>query len=339
MLKTKLMLSKENQKEIIGIDLAKKSLQAHIQRLDITKNFDNSPKGFKALIKWLKAHQLDRGSLLFLMEYTGRHHYRICVFLESQGCDVAIVSPLEINKTLGVQRGKSDPIDAKRICEYGYRHYDKLKVYKLPNQSLIKLKTLRTTEKKMTKDLTGYKTTLEELKATDIGDISESVKVIKKQIKHLKKLINQLQDCINQIMKQDVELSQNFKLLNSIKGIGPKTALLVLVVTENFTKFNNARQLSCYSGIAPFPYQSGTSINGRNRVNHLANKEMKQMLYMCAMNALRFDAELKKYYDRKKEEGKASMSVINAVKNKLVARMFAIVKRQTPYVEIYKNVA
>lgn len=339
MLKSKLMHSNRNQKEIIGIDLAKKSFQTHIQRLDITKNFDNSPKGFKALIKWLKAHQLDMSSLLFLMEYTGRHHYRICLFLERKDCGVAIVSPLEINRTLGVQRGKSDPIDAKRICEYGYRHYDKLKVYKLPNQSLIKLKTLRATERKMTKDLKGYKTTLQELKTTDIGDISESVKVIKKQIKHLKKMIKHLQECINQIIKQDMELSQNFKLLNSIKCLGPKTALLVLVVTENFTKFDNARQLSCYSGIAPFPYQSGSSIRGRNKVNHLANKEMKQMLYMCAMNAMRFNSEMKKYYERKVAEGKAPMSVLNAIKNKLVAKMFAVIKRQTPYVEIYRNVA
>jgi transposase len=115
-----------------------------------------------------------------------------------------------------------------------------------------------------------------------------------------------------------------------------QTAIYLLVATKGFDVFENWRQLACYSGVAPFPYQSGTSIRGRNKVHPLADKKLKSLLNMCAICAVRYDRELKAYYERKVKEGKAKMLVINNVRAKLLARVFAVINRGTPFVNTYK---
>ena len=110
----------------------------------------------------------------------------------------------------------------------------------------------------------------------------------------------------------------------------------MLVHTHTFTAFKDARQFACYCGIAPFEYASGTSIKGKTKVSHLANKKLKSLLNMAALNAVRFDSELKAYYERRVKEGKNKMCVLNIIRNKLVSRVFAVVKRGTPYVDVLK---
>jgi len=138
---------------------------------------------------------------------------------------------------------------------------------------------------------------------------------------------------------EDQQLKNDYTLIQSIPGIGKQTALYLLIVTKGFTAFNNARQLACYAGVAPFPYQSGTSIKGRNKVSHLADKKLKSLLNMCALNAKRWDFEIEKYYNYKVAQGKNKMLVLNNVRNKLLTRVFAVTNRQQPYVNTKKFAA
>jgi transposase len=103
--------------------------------------------------------------------------------------------------------------------------------------------------------------------------------------------------------------------------------------TDNFQKFSSSRQFSCYTGVVPLEHSSRTSIRGKSRVSHYANKKAKQLLNLAASVAIQHK-ELKQYYQRRVAEGKSKMSTLNIVRNKLVDRMFAVVKRQTPYQEI-----
>ncbi len=134
-------------------------------------------------------------------------------------------------------------------------------------------------------------------------------------------------------------MKSNFDLVLSIDGIGIITALYTIVYTGNFTKFNNARQFASYCGVAPFPNSSGTSLMGRTKVSHLANKKLKSLLNMASKSDIQHNVELKAYYLKKVEEGKNKMSIINVVSNKLISRMFAVVKRQSPYVDLMKYAA
>ncbi len=125
-------------------------------------------------------------------------------------------------------------------------------------------------------------------------------------------------------------------LMQSIPGIGPQTSMMLILTTNGFREFPTWRKMACYSGCAPFEYSSGTSVRGRTKVHTYADKKLKSNLYLCVLNNLKNSAEMKQYYERKKEEGKHSMLIINNLKCKLLSRIYAVVKRETPYVDTYK---
>ena len=110
----------------------------------------------------------------------------------------------------------------------------------------------------------------------------------------------------------------------------------MLVTTNNFTSFENGRKYACYSGIAPFENASG-KYQGKTQISHLANKRVKALLSNGANSAYKWDPEIKAYSERKIKEGKHHNLVINSIRCKLVNRVFAVVNRQTPYVNIYQQ--
>jgi transposase len=122
--------------------------------------------------------------------------------------------------------------------------------------------------------------------------------------------------------------------LLSITGIGIVNAVMLIICSNNFQGITNARSFACYCGVAPFEYSSGTSVRGKTRVSNLANKKMKANLTNAARSAVVHNNELRIYYKRKREEGKAHGTVMNAVKFKIISRAFAVIKRQTPFVKI-----
>lgn len=144
---------------------------------------------------------------------------------------------------------------------------------------------------------------------------------------------------MKEVIAHEPALLHNYQLLLSIRGIGEVNAISTLVHTNNFEAFETARQYACYLGIAPFGNTSGTSVKGKPQVSHVGAKLLKADLSQAAKSAVVWDKELKSYYERKRKEGKAYGVVLNAVKFKLVCRMFAVVRRRTPFVDLltYKN--
>ena len=146
--------------------------------------------------------------------------------------------------------------------------------------------------------------------------------------------IKKIEKRMKQVVEQDPAIKKLYELVISVKGIGLINAVLFLVHTNAFTGFDNPRQYACYIGVAPFGQSSGTSLNIPDKVSQLANKKLKAMLTQAANTAVLHDKELNKYYHRKLDQGKNKYAVLNAVKNKLIHRVFAVVKRGTPYVEL-----
>ena len=147
----------------------------------------------------------------------------------------------------------------------------------------------------------------------------------------LEKEIKDTGTAIKTLLQEDQAVQRNYELATSVVGIGFATAIHFIIATENFTRFPNARKLICYCGVAPFKYESGSSIRGKTRVSHLANKKLKNLLTMAAICAVRFDPILKQKFEQKVAEGKAKMCVYNIIRAKLIERVFAVIKRQTPY--------
>lgn len=329
----------------IGIDVSKKTLDVAYCCLKRPEVFHyiqiaNSKSGFSRLMTWLKKLRVDLGKSFFAMEHTGIYSLPISCFLQGEQLHFALYNPLEIKRSLGLQRGKNDRIDAKRIAYYIFLHRHELKVSRLAGTCLSKLKNFLAFRDRLVKTKTTLQTTLGELKQTDhILDSRFIIEATKEQLYLIKEQIKKTEKKIRETIDSEEDLKMNFKLACTVPGIGLVTAAYFLVHTHNFKAFENGRQFAAYSGIAPYEHSSGSSIRGRARNSPLANKKMKALLANGANSAIFHDNELKGYFWRKVEEGKPKMLVINAVKAKMVQRVFATVKRGSGYVDIKKYAA
>lgn len=328
-------------KEIIGIDISKSKLDVRIHSTQDFRIFDNSNPGFNELKKWVsKNSSCSLNETLFVMEHTGRYSHNLSLYLAQKTISFKLVAGLEVKRSLGIQRGKDDKIDATKIALYGYRLRDEIEPTLLPGNELLKLKRLLSLRKRMVRYRAGFKASLREDKAflPKKGN-SQFFKYQENMIYSLSREINKIEAEMFSIVDASDKLSIYFELITSIKGIGPLTALYIIVYTDGFIKFNDARKFASYVGIAPFPNKSGSSLSGKTRVSHLANKEIKSLLELYARTAILYNPEMKKYYLRRLEKGKNKTSTLNISRNKLLARVFAVVKRGTPYVDIYKFAA
>lgn len=323
--------------EIIGIDVSKDTLDVCLHSLNTFDMVDNTVKGFRSMITWVKKQTTcPVDEVLFCFEHTGIYSSMLVKYLSEKQLNFAMVPGLEIKRSLGIQRGKNDKVDAEKIALYAYHRRDEIEIYQTPEKSLSKLKELLSLREKLVRHRSGYQTTMKEqsrfLKKSD-NKLLFSIPI--KLINELEKQIDKIEQEIDNILEGNQTLKSLYDLITSIKGVGRQTALHIIVITNAFISFDNPRKLASYAGIAPFPYTSGTSIKGRTKVSQLANKKLKSLLSTCVLSAIRHDPELKLYYKRKTEQGKNTMCVKNAVRNKLVHRVFAVVKRGTPYVSTH----
>lgn len=185
-------------------------------------------------------------------------------------------------------------------------------------------------------DLAKYKAILTDQPDFIPKDIYiQKAKRIKVLMASLQQAISALEKKMNEIISTSEMLSRQMSLLTSIDGIGRVIAMNMIIATEAFTRFENARQFCCYAGVAPFSYTSGSSLRSQNRVSLRADKSIKSLLHLAAVAiAHRKDGELKEYFLRKVEEGKNKMTVINAIRAKLVSRMFSVIKNDRYYLPV-----
>jgi transposase len=318
--------------QIIGADISKKTIDFACSVTKKNLRISNDEDGFKALSIWITEQGLDRSQLRVVMEHTGTYSYRFEQFLHSKSLPFVKVSALAIKRSMGLVRGKTDKQDAKRICRYGIEKADQLVLAQPVAQGLQRLQMLYSMRERFVRNRASMKTAVNEMQgAFGLKDNDPLIASQRKMIKSFDQEIEKLEAQISDIVKADKNMDQNYRLVQTIKGVGKVLALATIVKTQNFTRFTDARKFACFCGTAPFENTSGTSIKGRTRVSHLADKGMKALLDLAAKSAIRYDAELKQYYCRRTAAGKPKMSTINVVRNKLLYRIFAVVKRQTPF--------
>lgn len=324
---------------IIGADLAKRSIDLSCHLFKSHIQIENSEQGFNQMIQWLRQQQIDPSEIMIVMEHTGLYSLCLESFLHQQRIRFVKVNALAIKRSIGLVRGKTDRIDAVRIAAYGYEKRDRLKAEALPDNDLKRLQMLYSTRERIVKQRTAITCAVKEYR--HIG-IPEKDLIMQSQIKILKELdrqIYRLEEETKSVIENTETIKHNYRLLISIKGVGKVLALAVIIKTNNFTRFDNARKFACFCGTAPFEHSSGTSIKGRTRVSHLADKKMKTLLDLSAKSAIQYDKELREFYLKRLEMGKSKMSTINIVRNKIIYRMFAVIKRQSPFIQDYLQAA
>lgn len=327
--------------ETVGIDVSKLVVDVRIHSNQYFSQFENSAKGFKQLHGWsLKNSEFPPDEILFVFEHTGLYSHNLAVYFSEHKVSFIMVPGLEIKRSLGITRGKDDRVDATKIARYAYRLRDEIEPYVLPSKQLQDIKNLLSLRDRMVRQRAGYKTSFNEQKRVYKGKGNHVLfKTQESLIKHLSKQIDAIDKEMIAIVCSNDQLQLTYKLITSIKSVGQQTALFMIAYTDGFTKFKDSRKFAAYCGIAPFPNSSGTSVRGKTKVSHLANKKIKSLFDLCAKNAILHNQEMKKYYNKRIEQGKHKMCVINIIRNKLLARIFAVVNRQTPYVDLlqYEN--
>lgn len=323
----------------IGIDISKDTLDVAIQETPEEKPVDefqveNNVAGIKQLVNRVKKR---KASSWYCFEHTGNYGYLLCDRLSLLKQTYSVVPAIEIQRSLGLVRGKTDSIDAGRIANYACTHQYKLKAFKLQSDNLREIKEILTFRNQKSRILRQYKNSLHSHKITGKTVKNDFIiKDIKKNIALLSKDIKELEAKIAVLIKDDKSLSKTFKRICTIVGVGPIIATYMIVITDNFKSFDNPRKFNCYAGLAPFEYKSGSSIRGRTKTSKYRNKTIKTLLHNGVTAAINHDPEIKAYFKRKTKEGKHKRLIKNNIACKLVSRMFAVAERDEPYVKLVR---
>lgn len=332
-----------NYKHFIGIDVSKDRLDfAMVEQNQLLFHLqtENSVKGIQSFIKQLKKEKnYDLQTTVFCMEHTGIYNNHLLDCLHKKRANIWLESAIEIKQSSGLQRGKNDKVDAVRIAFYAYKNREEVKLWKPKREMVQHLKHLATLRSRLVNISRQVKTPLKEA-----GDFinkkikKTTVQLCRNTVKAIEKDLDAVEKKIQAVIDSDPELKRLFSIVTSITGIGTVTATEMIVTTNEFKDITSAKQFACYSGVAPYDHRSGTSIRGKTRVSHMANKTMKTLLHMAALVATSYSQEMKTYYERKVKEGKNKMSVLNAVRNKLILRVFACVNQNRLFKNKFENV-
>jgi transposase len=319
-----------------GVDVSKRTIditRAHNQEF-AHRQFTNNDDGMKELLGWFGEINLDLEHTLFCMETTGLYCFPLTQFLAVNSIDIWIEHAAQIKKATALARGKNDKVDSYRIAVYAIKNLDRLRLWKPMSATLEKIRNLASLRERLVETKKKLVTPIKEFE--DMGNAAMAkllTKTIKASLAAIEKDLKNIEIKIINIVNEDENLKLLYKLITSVVGIGFVTAINLLVHTNGFTVLKDTRKLACYCGVAPFEYSSGSSIRGKTKVHYMANKKLKCNLHMASLSAIKLDADLKAYYERKVLEGKHKMSVLNAVKNKLLARVIAVVNKQQEYVK------
>ena len=333
----------QNYQHFVGIDVSKDTLDYAVVCDGIQAFYlqtENTIIGIKTFIKALKKMGvLNFKDVVFCMEHTGIYCHHLVSYLTSSKCDLWLESPVQIKKSLGMQRGKNDKVDAKRIALYAFKNRDAVSLWQPPRKEILKLKHLSSVRNRIIKTIGILSKIFIEKSFYDTELIQMTKTNTRASLKALKEDLERTNNAINEIIKNDEQLNHLFNLVSSVDGIGAVSATQIIIATNEFKTITTGKKFACYCGVVPFEHQSGSSVRGKSRVSKMANMNLKKCLHMAALSAMHYSVEMQDFFNRKVAEGKNKMSVINAVRNKLILRVFACVRDNRPYSKDYVYLA
>lgn len=332
---------KHQKQAVAGIDISKNTFDISLRFRGSNEgphfsSFSNTLKGYDRLTSWLQNLGLSHSEVLFCLENTGIYHRLLSTYLLGEGAFVWVETPVQIKWSQGLQRGKSDKMDARRIMQYAERHHDQAKAYEEQDRNLQKVADFLSLRSRLMQCIHTLEVPINELKAADLVQQSNALEQASRQsIAVLKKEFKALEKKIKDQIALDPKLKRLYDLITSVRCVGFVTATHLMVYTNAFKRFDSAKQLASFAGIAPFEYSSGISIRGKTKVHPMANKTLKTILHLCAIRSIKDNPELQAYFKRKVAEGKNKMLVINAIRNKVLQRIFVCVKNNREYIPVY----
>jgi transposase len=327
----------------LGIDVSKSTLDVAAVKdgaVILEKQIQNEKSSLRLFLKeLLHEFNFSNDQVVVCLEHTGIYNYRALEVLQKAGVKVCLEPALRIKQSQGMTRGKDDKVDARRIALYAYKNREDLAFWKPKRMVLQKLQALLSSRERLIKTKVQLEIPLQESAGYLEPSTARSLKGFSQPvIKAIKKELVRLEKELNALVKSDDGIKEQHRIITSVPGVGNVTALNMIIHTNEFKSIREPKKFACYAGVAPFKHESGSSIRGRNRVSKLANMTMKKLLHLGAMSAIQCNEEIRVYYQRKVQAGKNKMSVINAVRNKLISRIFACVAQGRLYQDNYKYI-
>lgn len=277
--------------------------------------------------------------LIFVFEHTGIYNNIINSILLKKKATFALIHPGSLKAVVGIDRNKTDKIDAKRIGDFAIRFSDKLQYFSVCDKDITVLKHLISARDRYVRTLSGFKATCGEIKKfCDKDQIESFIHLDGNVIQTLEENIIKIEVEIQKLIKQNEKMNASFLAATSVPGVGLITAAFLISYSNNFDRFKNAKQFGSYCGVVPFERSSG-AFKGKSRVSQKANTKIKTLLHMCALSAAYSDNEFANYYTRKVAEGKNKLLVLNNLRNKILTTVFSCVTNDTHYQKgfIYQN--
>jgi transposase len=331
-----------------GWDVSKLSLNYCLQdqsgQVVAEGQIDNTSAAVLKLLQDLyRLPAAEAASILHCSENTGQYSHPLLKASAAGQFWLWNEDALQLNRSLGRQRDKTDAGDARLIAEYARRYADRAQRYVLPSDFDLRLSKLTKLRQHLVSALQRSRTMYGELLAFSLQEQQQEDKPHKKQeeedkifTRHLKDLaqrVEQVEEAIEAHLEQaDQTLRRKIDIARSVvPGIGPKNSLVLFVITGLFERIPSAAQCASYAGISPHERQSGTSLRSRYRASRSASRSLKTALHQGAMSLIRGDNPFNALYRRLRAKGKGHRPAINAVRNKIIRVLYGCLKNDTIY--------
>lgn len=332
-------MNKSNYKNHVGIDVSKSTLDYSIlknKELVGQGKLENNAKGLKKLKKHLKESEIAFSKVLICCEDTGIYNHQLLRWCEKENLPVWVESAVAVKKSLGLVRGKADKIDSHRIALYAARFEERCRLWQAPRTVIKQMKSLLSSRTSIIKLKGQLQQSLKEYKYVgDFGSYKLAQKYFRKIIEEQKTALKKIDKDLKELIKSDKKLSENVRIICSVEGAGIITAAMIIMHSKEFQGIKDPRKMACHAGIAPFPNTSGSSLKGKTKVSVFAHKELKSILHMASVSAAYGKGELAEYRKRMMKAGKHIMSILNAIKNKIIHRIYACIRDRRTYEKNY----
>jgi transposase len=308
---------------IIGTDISKRWFDGYCPQRQQNRQFSNDVKGWKQFFRWIP------GDAHVVMEASGPYYLNLASWLHEQGCTVSVVNPLVIRRysQMKLTRTKTDAKDAALIASYGADQQPKS--WEPPSnlrQALKQLMSLRDGLLRQQAVLNG------QAEAFGQQDVEPLVgTLIAEQRGQIARQLARIDKRMEALAQQ--EWAIQLEALLGIPGIGEKTAIHLLMITDGFTRFDSGRKLASYVGLCPRVWESGSSVKGRGSITKMGCPQMRKLLYMCSWAAKTCNPGCRQMYNRLKKKGKPEKVIKVAIAHKLLRQAFAVGKKGEPFSE------
>ena len=320
-----------------GIDISKGWIDVAIimDKTTMSRQFGNCKKEYRSMLSWLKTFS-SPSEMLLCTEHTGVYGMPLWSYLAEHKISFVVENPLQIKRSMGLRRSKSDKADAVMIARYIKLHQSESRLYKVPARIIDRLKVIFSHRERLLKIKHLLTVANQEISSFTPKDVCKEMSADSKTLLTIVEArIHKAERLLENILFCDAETKRIYQLITSVPGVGLITGIYLIIVTRNFTIMENSRKLSRYGGMSPEKDQSGI-VKRKDKVSSIGNKKLKALLSSCVSSNLRYDIETKEYHQRKLKEGKPDGIVINNLKNKILHRVYAVVNRGTPYVNTRK---